>query len=409
LSVAALLSFQVWGQEGDLQKAAFAGDLVKMKSLITAGADVSQKNKDGNEPIHYAAMGGKCDVINFLLALGAKIDATNKNGTQPIHYAAEYGGEEVLKLLLEKGASIEAKTQNGWEPIHFSVKGNKIDMINLLLALGAKVDATGNDGMQPIHIAANQNKMEDIKLLVKHGAKKYARDYDGWNALHHAAFSGDIDIMEYLVPKKSNYRNDDDQDFLVVSCSNWAKHQIKLGTPNAQKYIKSRDPGLQAIGHEMESEGGYLRYLKMDQKEKKLYTSSYSSYLYERYVEASKIKERRNQARKFAPVPGVYDWEPIQVAAFAGKNQAIVFLLQHGAEVNDCDDLGFQPIHAAAMGGQLETVKFLLLHGARADAKANDGSTPYSIAQKEKKANVAAFLLDRLAEEANAPQNAGRR
>ena len=60
--------------EQDLQliDAAKDGDLVKVKELIAAGADVNAKDDDGWTALMYAAEKGYTEIIEILKAAGAK-------------------------------------------------------------------------------------------------------------------------------------------------------------------------------------------------------------------------------------------------------------------------------------------------------------------------------------------------
>lgn len=48
--------------------------------LVKAGADVEQRDAEGNTPLHWAAKRGKTDIIAVLLHAGADIDAVNHRG-----------------------------------------------------------------------------------------------------------------------------------------------------------------------------------------------------------------------------------------------------------------------------------------------------------------------------------------
>lgn len=54
-------------------------------------------------PLHAAMMGGKEDVVKALLDMGARIDAEDKEGEQPIHYAAADNNEALIALLAKEG------------------------------------------------------------------------------------------------------------------------------------------------------------------------------------------------------------------------------------------------------------------------------------------------------------------
>ena len=54
-------------------------------------------------PLHAAMMGGKEEVVKALLDMGAQIDAADKEGEQPVHYAAADNNEALIALLAKEG------------------------------------------------------------------------------------------------------------------------------------------------------------------------------------------------------------------------------------------------------------------------------------------------------------------
>ncbi|MFO8056380.1 MAG: ankyrin repeat domain-containing protein [bacterium] len=59
---------------------------------------------------------------------------------------------------------------------------------------------------------------------------------------------------------------------------------------------------------------------------------------------------------------------PLYLAAAEGNTETVRLLVRKGAEVVKSDKMGCAPVHAASGNGHLETVKFLVEKGARAEA-----------------------------------------
>ena len=67
---------------------------------------------------------------------------------------------------------------------------------------------------------------------------------------------------------------------------------------------------------------------------------------------------------------------PLALAALAGRPDAVRYLLQQGARVNDTNQDGDSALHQAAFLGHLEVVEVLLQAGAKRGAKNQKGATP---------------------------------
>ena len=65
-------------------------------------------------------------------------------------------------------------------------------------------------------------------------------------------------------------------------------------------------------------------------------------------------------------------WTPLHIAVCGGPPELVRLLLEHGADINQRDEYGWQPIHRALRSNPREPlaiVKILLEHGADANAQ----------------------------------------
>jgi ankyrin repeat protein len=98
---------------GNVAKAAVAGDLEALKTLIAAGADVNAQNDKGETPLMEAAAMGQADAAKLLIAAKADVNAKKKDGVTALHGAAFFAHPELVKLLIAGGADVNAKNQKG--------------------------------------------------------------------------------------------------------------------------------------------------------------------------------------------------------------------------------------------------------------------------------------------------------
>ncbi|TGG94386.1 MAG: ankyrin repeat domain-containing protein, partial [Aphanocapsa feldmannii 277cV] len=70
-------------------------------------------------PLHIAAREGQAESIKELLSAGAQLNARDKDGLTPLHVAAGGGQVESIKELLSAGAQLDARAEDGSTPLHF--------------------------------------------------------------------------------------------------------------------------------------------------------------------------------------------------------------------------------------------------------------------------------------------------
>ena len=102
-------NFRGWTRDGEtpLHVAAVVGARAAAAALIAAGADVNRGTKFDWRPLHYAAWVGAVDVIEVLAANGAAVNARTDEVDQPgrtaLGIALEFGNPEAAQALRARG------------------------------------------------------------------------------------------------------------------------------------------------------------------------------------------------------------------------------------------------------------------------------------------------------------------
>ena len=150
-----------------LHKAIDAGDMEKVKTMLSEVDSVDSLLSDGSTALIHAISRKRSDLIPHLLSLDADVNKEDISGTTPLHYAALHGDINLVKLLIEKGAEISVKNNAGFTPLHYVAGTEKTDIAALLVEMGADINACSNKGLRPIDIAETSQAHNMMDLLQR--------------------------------------------------------------------------------------------------------------------------------------------------------------------------------------------------------------------------------------------------
>jgi ankyrin repeat protein len=90
------------GEKGDIHRAAYSGNLAKVKQLVDGGVDINKRDKKKVTPLHLAAFQGNVrhiEMAKWLLANGANAGARDFEGKTPLDVASERGNTEIADVI----------------------------------------------------------------------------------------------------------------------------------------------------------------------------------------------------------------------------------------------------------------------------------------------------------------------
>ena len=151
--------------------------LAEIKSLIEQGANINQKNNEGDFPAKIAFMCGKQDIVKYLLEKGADINQQDRHGNALLHLASLEDNEEMITYLVELGADINQQNSFGQTPLHFSTywsclrEKEKEKIMAYLIDHGADANKKDKNDQTPLKIAKQKDNENAIAYLLEHGAK----------------------------------------------------------------------------------------------------------------------------------------------------------------------------------------------------------------------------------------------
>jgi ankyrin repeat protein len=188
-----------------LLDAADKGRLSLVLELIKKGADVNDKDDDGQTALHRAAAKGHKSLAVALLALGADMTEKDARGRTPVMLAAEAGNAEILGLLLTP----DAVAGLAKDAVGLAGADLKVNLQNISTRLSTAVanvqDQTDGEGRTPLMLAAVRGHRDCVARLVQtfnapENRNRVLRgDKKGQNALMLAAATGDAETLNLLL------------------------------------------------------------------------------------------------------------------------------------------------------------------------------------------------------------------
>jgi ankyrin repeat protein len=186
-----------------LLEAAEKGRISQVLELLQKGANVNDKDDDGQTALHKAAARGHKSMLVALLASGADLGERDGKGRTPLMTAAESGNAEIVTLLVTPDAVTSLagdvlKAGSGKLPVGLDKLGGALQG-----RVGSALDQADPAGQTALMLAAAGGHPECVKALLPPGGDGRARilrpDKKGRNALMLAAAAGHADALDALV------------------------------------------------------------------------------------------------------------------------------------------------------------------------------------------------------------------
>ena len=148
-----------------MRKAANEGREDVLFYLILIGVEVDAKNV----ALFEATAKGDVKMIDWLVTHGADVNAKNKDGRTAMHIAVDREKSESIKWLKENGADIDAKdTKEGFTPFLTAVRLDNIRIMACLKINGADINIKDNKNRTPMDIAKQYDCKKAIEWLKTH-------------------------------------------------------------------------------------------------------------------------------------------------------------------------------------------------------------------------------------------------
>ena len=180
---------------------------LKIKGSRSEGGafvQISNPDKNGNTPAHYASMGGSSEIMKLLCQNGVDLDTFNEAGAAPIHIAAKNGNCEIINTMAQHGANMDIQDRGYSSAAHMAGRRGHANVIRLLAKYGANLSSRNSVMETPAFLAASHGHFKTVYVLAENGADINAKNKRNISPLYYICRNGDKDLVNYLLSKGAN-------------------------------------------------------------------------------------------------------------------------------------------------------------------------------------------------------------
>ena len=215
-----------------LKSAAAGGHTDTVEALLAAGADIDKEGFWGDTALTLAVVNDHEDTVNALVSKGASLQAGPFIRKSPLRAAVRCGHMNMVSLFIENGATM-GENPSILEAAFSSQNAKLVEMVldkmsrdqqqlviktslkdylspqynissaicNLLLRRGADINLCNSMGESLLHIAAHEGFPDIAELLLDNGMDPNIKASNGFTPLHWAIFRGNLIIVELLLER----------------------------------------------------------------------------------------------------------------------------------------------------------------------------------------------------------------
>ena len=272
----------------------------------------------------YLAKCKDITTMTSLLTFADDVDRADTSSCTLLQHAARTVNLVACKALVQRGADVNVSDRTRKTALMYAAEADAGDVVRFLLANGADVHATDAWGRTALHYAARKSMVATVRDLLLTGADIRMPDNRGLSPVHYAYVdANNRKLLGRAAPK--------DDEVVLLECLLAPRDGSVPQTPATSA------PRLTATD-----------FIDIAQL------------LFKSGASTSSINTLLQNNVPYVRACADDGQTILHLAARYGNATSVHWLLDHGAEVGNCDCKGWNALHCAAIGGNLDVVDQLL-------------------------------------------------
>ena len=209
----AAVTDRVGDPDGELLRAAAAGDADAAARALGAGADIEARDDRQRTALLLAAAADHVEVARLLVSRGADPDALDAQHDTPWLVTGVTGSVEMLEALLPAHPDLTIVNRFGGVSVIPASERGHVDYVRRVVTTGIDVNHVNRLGWTALLEAVilgdgGEAHQEIVRILLAAGADPSIADKDGVTALEHARARGQDEIVALLEAELTRRRGD---------------------------------------------------------------------------------------------------------------------------------------------------------------------------------------------------------
>lgn len=352
-------------------------ELLKMLQSGGFAEHIDGTDEQGATPLIDAIAGNRSGNVKILLRAGANPNHLTKMKVSPLALAAMEERTMIVKALLEAGAHVDRRClSTRTTALKIAIRKGEKETVQLLLSHGASATISDTSGVSPVMVAAAKGDLKLLRLLHVRGASLYDTDHRGRNVAHYAAQSHCVEMIDYLRRNGVSF-----QERSVQRKAPVVEPKVKPPQGVLPFHLASGNGDI-AMMQKLDSIGSNIEAVDDSDDSALLYATLSGNDGCVKFFESYRLMKDRTQVSK-------------SVVTAVGKDNVpqLEFLVNDDFALDaPLDPTGMTAVHFAAMYGGVHSLLYLIQQGADITVKTTDGHTPFDLAVKHGKVQVAKLL-----------------